>query len=286
MVRSAAIRRSSTASEQSLLRSFSAIRRPLTDSAIGSSSGEGGGDRDRLDTCRGFRRRSKAVRSKNIVRGDRRGCHSPTGVIPGPAHESAVVPASETGTRAYHKGWKESTGAPPIATPVLPPLPFPQSSAKKESQHKGLRQDYELGETLRHPSHTVVEPTDGRACRGVSSLDNYDFAFVKRSDGSFSYAILAYRSLEVVERGDEKSVEECMTFVMSGAGNTKKVRKRHWDKYVRLVSLDVLSDRPPIDVISFHPQMDDECSMISNVSDQARASRGRHAELPRDQRFI
>ena len=265
MVRPATIQRS--AREMSLLRSFSAIRRPLTDSAIGSSSGSD--DRDCSDACRGVRRRSKAVGIKSHVRGEQRRGRSPTGIIPGPAHQSAVS-TSETG--------EGGAGDPLVSTAVLPPLPFPSSSSKKESQFNGFRRDYELGETLRHPSHAYVEPTDGRACRGVRSLKNYDFAFVKRSDGSFSYAILAYRSLEAVERGDAKSVEECMTFAMTGAGNTKKVRKRHWDKYVRLVSQDGLSDRPPVDVISFDPQMDDECSMISNVSDRARASRGRHVQ--------
>jgi hypothetical protein len=157
MGRLAANRRSSTASKQSLLRSFSAIRRPPMDSATGNSSGAGGGDRDRLDIIRGFCRRSKAVRNKNICRGDPRDCQSPTGIIPGPAHEPAVS-AYKTDTCACHQGQEGSVSA-------LQALPFQKSSAAKESQHKGFHQDYELGETLRHPSHTIIEPTDGhRAC--------------------------------------------------------------------------------------------------------------------------
>ena len=42
----------------------------------------------------------------------------------------------------------------------------------------------------------VVESTSKKSLRSVDSLQKHDFAFVKRSDKSFSYAILAFRSLE------------------------------------------------------------------------------------------
>lgn len=60
-------------------------------------------------------------------------------------------------------------------------------------------------------------------------MKNYEFAFIKRTDGSWTYAILAYRSTSQDE-------EEFMTFVMNEEGSTKIIRMRHWAEYVRCVA--------------------------------------------------
>ena len=180
------------------------------------------------------------------------------------------------------KDQKGSPGAPLTPSVDFPAPPFSKPSIEKSSLPKGFRKDYKIGETLRTPSHMIVEPTDEQACRAADSLDNHDFAFVRRSDGSFSYAIMAYRSVEPPERGNQKSTEECMTFAMSGVGSTKKVRKKHWGKYVRLVSMDGLVGHPPIGMISFDPQMNDDHSIISSVSDRARASSRRQVHYGND----
>jgi hypothetical protein len=156
----------------------------------------------------------------------------------------------------------------------LLPFPFPKPSVAKESHHKGFRKDYVIGEILRSPSHMIIEHACGQAFQAASSLDTHDFAFVRRSDGSFSYAILAYRSMPPIS-GNNTSIEESMAFVMSGDGSTKIISRRHWGKYVCLVSMDGLVDHPPIDMISFDSQTDDECSIISSVSDRASASNRR-----------
>jgi len=85
-----------------------------------------------------------------------------------------------------------------------------------EDQPTGFRRDYELGETVRCQTHMSTGDT--------SSLENHDFAFVKRSDGSYSYAILAERS------------EEFMLFAMNASGATKKISKKHWSSLLCLVS--------------------------------------------------
>jgi len=109
-----------------------------------------------------------------------------------------------------------------------------------------------------------------------------------------SYAILAYRSMEPIVRGnDEESTEECMTFVMSDGGSTKMVRRRHWGKFVRLARSQPRTERQhqferspvsvfsqgmegdrhtaPIWDIEFVPNaLDEECSVISKVSERAR----------------
>jgi len=85
-----------------------------------------------------------------------------------------------------------------------------------EEQHGEFSRDYELAEYVRCPSHMTAEDTD--------TLEMHDFAFVRRSNGSYSYAIIAERS------------EECMVFVMNYSGATKIISKKHWGKLVRPVS--------------------------------------------------
>jgi len=88
----------------------------------------------------------------------------------------------------------------------------------------------------------IIEATTDLASRTVSLLSTHDFAFVKRSDGSYSFAILAYRSMDMdpIRGGaeDEEGMEECMNFVVSEGGSTKMVRERRWVECVRLVSMD------------------------------------------------
>lgn len=196
-------------------------------------------------------------------------CHYSTIKLHGRGDKQAGrdVPASEN----YCCHAIGSRSAQPIshaASTPLPALPFPKSAVVKERRHRGFRKDYRLGDTLRAPSHMSAQPTHGRAFQAVSSLKVHDFAFVKRFDGSFSYAILAYRSMEQIQKGNTKSIAECMIFVTNERGSTKKVSIKRWVDVVRLVSLDGLSPNKchPVRMISFDSQTDDECSMISNVS--------------------
>jgi hypothetical protein len=99
----------------------------------------------------------------------------------------------------------------------------------------GFRRDYTLGETVRSPSHMIIGLTSEKATEAVNSLSIHDFAFVKRSDGLFSYAILAFRSNEE-DNNSNHSSEECMTFVLSDMGGTKMIKKSQWSELVRLIS--------------------------------------------------
>ena len=142
---------------------------------------------------------------------------------------------------------------------------------------KTFRQDYALGDTVRSPSDMIIKATPEDAMDAADSLLKHDFAFVKRSDGSFTYAILAFRS------------RDSLTFVMSGTGSTKTVSRRRWTESVRPVAVvatehvKIVSEMKSADVtpvvsrcfiqapvprsISFVPVDDaDDCSLISNVS--------------------
>ena len=177
--------------------------------------------------------------------------------------------------------------------PLLSSSSIDEKQTILEEQHEnGFRGDYTIGETLRSSSHMSIEPFSEQAIQAIGSLDQHDYAFIKRSDGSYSYAILAYRSIKPIKGANNidkvESVEGCMTFVMSEAGATKMVRRRHWSKVVRLVRTSSSSSLQectspvscpeieniddylvPASTIEFVPQeFDDECSLISSVSDR------------------
>lgn len=101
-----------------------------------------------------------------------------------------------------------------------------QAQDGDEEKHVDRRshQPYALGDTLRCPSHMVIERSTASAVRAVDSLNEQDFAFVKRSDGTFTYASLASRS-----KGND------MTFSLGGSTN-KTVPMSKWRYCVRLPS--------------------------------------------------
>eukprot|EP00956_Cyclotella_meneghiniana_P017186 scaffold27752_cov70-Cyclotella_meneghiniana.AAC.1 len=90
------------------------------------------------------------------------------------------------------------------------------------------RRDYDLGDIARSPSHMIIDTSPQATC--VSELNDHDFAFVNRSGGSWSYAILAHRH----QSHDEN--KEYMVFVVDKMGSTKTIKKRQWAKCVRCVT--------------------------------------------------
>ena len=142
-------------------------------------------------------------------------------------------------------------------------------SQQPREQHKSymgyvFRLDYILGDTVRSPSHMIVEDCPEAALHKASQLKLHDFAFIKRSDGSWTYAILActYRS--------EVDNEECMMFVMNESGYTKCVKKTQWASFIRGVVVEAeeiqeteaFANQSVPNSISVHHGRDD-CSMIS-----------------------
>ena len=183
---------------------------------------------------------------------------------------------------------------PKVARVTFAPLPSGKAAASaqlKGKKGKGFRKDYSLGGTARCSSHMVVDCTPEQAFQSINLLKNHDFAFVKRSDGSYSYAILACRSLEPpIDRSKSpRTLEECMVFAMCNAGSTVKLRKNRWIESIRLISMEGLDplrtrssvkhqnqddalgngrsgDWVPPNVISFFPPSDDSISGLSSPS--------------------
>lgn len=73
--------------------------------------------------------------------------------------------------------------------------------------------------------HSIDGPhPESVALRRISCLKMHDFAFVRRSDQSWTYAILSDRT------------KEHMRFVTDGKGSTKTLAKRNWLGSIRLVN--------------------------------------------------
>lgn len=117
----------------------------------------------------------------------------------------------------------------------MSPLPFSDddkecvadSPRKKTYEQSG---QYTLGDTLRSYEDTLHKESR-RNSRAIRRLRQYDFAFVKRSNMTWSYAILADRRERKVHASVGKT-EEMMIFVIARNGQTKSIFKRHWEKYI------------------------------------------------------
>ncbi|KAL3758243.1 hypothetical protein ACHAWU_004881 [Discostella pseudostelligera] len=113
--------------------------------------------------------------------------------------------------------------------------------------YNGYRDDYFLGDVVRSTSHMIIESTPKLALGAVESLHVHDFAWVKRSDGLYTYAILAYRStcpltiesscavVPSATAASSSEGEEYMYFVVDHIGSTKMVPKSRWHVNVRLI---------------------------------------------------
>ena len=123
-----------------------------------------------------------------------------------------IVPADDGGdcdrpaTGTHHQGSSNLNAAGPAAVQL------------------GFRPDYKLGDTLRSPDDMVAQPSREAQLIAVESLKPHDFAFVRRSDGSYSYGILAY------------SREETLVFVLCEDGSTKSIKRKYWHGAIRLVN--------------------------------------------------
>lgn len=125
----------------------------------------------------------------------------------------------------------------------------------------GERRDYFLGDLAKCPSHMMAIPDNDPqgALHQVSQLKQHDFAFIKRADGSWTYAILAHR---YVSKG-----EECMMFVLTEEGSTKTIKKKQWANFVRIVAVEepIMDPSMPRNISVDSGKIDD-FSMISFTS--------------------
>jgi hypothetical protein len=63
-------------------------------------------------------------------------------------------------------------------------------------------------------------------CTKIESLQMHNFAFILRSDGEWTYSIIAHRQ------------DGCMLFVVDTEGSFKIVLRKHWPTRIRLVNTE------------------------------------------------
>lgn len=119
-----------------------------------------------------------------------------------------------------------------------------QPHHESQVEQRGYRPDYNVGDSLRSPTHIIDDQAFQSASllSSINALTRHDCAFVKRSNGTYSYAIIGSRSKQQQqqrkatsdsrEKGEE---EEFLLFVMNKEGAIKKIHKRHWCQLIRLV---------------------------------------------------
>eukprot|EP00804_Cyclotella_cryptica_P003476 CCRYP_002112-RA/>CCRYP_002112-RA protein AED:0.24 eAED:0.24 QI:677/1/1/1/0/0/2/136/361 len=104
----------------------------------------------------------------------------------------------------------------------------PLHEQRPKCMFRGFRKDYTLGQVARSSSHMVMETSHREAAKTVSELEPYDFAFIKLTKESWTYAILACRYVN-------ESQEQCLLFVFNTNGSTKEIKKPHWAELIRSV---------------------------------------------------
>ncbi|KAL3800199.1 hypothetical protein HJC23_001120 [Cyclotella cryptica] len=126
------------------------------------------------------------------------------------------------------------------------PMTDPQSTSS--------RQKYALGDVARTPRDMIIHKSNNDAIHSASLLKKYEQAFLKRSNGLWTAAVLADRSLQPTNisgaRGDSShwfaeweidpetmELEDSMLFVINGDGATKIVQRRHWGRFVRRMNI-------------------------------------------------
>lgn len=132
------------------------------------------------------------------------------------------------------------------------------SREEEHPMYSGARSDYFLGDIARCPTHMITESCPQVAFEKVSELKNYDFAFIKRSDGSWTYAIVAHRYHSHTDD------EDFIMFVLDEAGSTKEIKQKQWANFVRCVAGDTVNHSIPMNIsVDFNKE---DSSIISSIS--------------------
>ena len=125
--------------------------------------------------------------------------------------------------------------------------PNPGSSRTHRQRHP----KYVLGEVARTPRDMMIYRSNNEAIRSASLIKKLDQAFIKRSNGLWTCAILADRALQPINATSNRrhdsshwfteweidptamELEDSMLFVINEDGATKIIHKRNWGKFIR-----------------------------------------------------
>lgn len=137
-----------------------------------------------------------------------------------------------------------------------PPDPPPKKSSQttttkvKRSHRRPQKQKYAIGEVAHSPRDMIIYRSSEKGIQAASLMKKYDQAFLKRSNGLWTCAVLADRALQPATSAGSRwypkceidkrtmELEESMLFVINEDGATKIVKRRHWGRFVRCMQKD------------------------------------------------
>jgi len=100
------------------------------------------------------------------------------------------------------------------------------SNDSATSEHRTYIPRLDLGGAGTAQDMIIMESSDSIALRMINSLRIHDFVFILRSDGRWTYAIIADKQKDIIR------------FVVDADGCTKTLSKKHWSNSIRLVNPD------------------------------------------------
>ena len=106
---------------------------------------------------------------------------------------------------------------------------------KVKSRGRMILPKFHLGD-IGSPQDMIIESNPSKAFQSIDSLKLYDFAWVKRSCGTWVYAIVA------IITSDEDDANKSIQFVMDKKGSTKTLKSKYWTNHIRLVNMRNVSN--------------------------------------------
>ncbi|KAL7484602.1 hypothetical protein ACHAW6_010232 [Cyclotella cf. meneghiniana] len=110
-------------------------------------------------------------------------------------------------------------------------------------------QKYHVGEVARSPNDMIIHRSYFDAIDSASMIQKMQQAFIKRSNGLWTCAVLVERAVQPINgkhwyteweiNSAEMKLEESMLFVINDDGSTKIVNKRNWGKFVRRIKTNM-----------------------------------------------
>ena len=136
------------------------------------------------------------------------------------------------------------------------------SEAYTDSTFTKPKWNYCIGQASRQLSDMVIHRYNFDAIDSVSMIEIMQQAFVKRSNGLWTCAVLVERGMQPINckrwyqeweiNYDEMQVEESMLFVINNDGSTKIIQKRNWGKFIRRLNVREFEDASNIEEDNAH----------------------------------
>jgi len=91
---------------------------------------------------------------------------------------------------------------------------------------------YSLGDIPSHTQHMILPSTLKEGVESASTLQPLDFAFILRSNGTWTYAVVS----EILNCNINN--KPSIKFVVDRQGRTRTIPKKYWGKYICLINED------------------------------------------------